>query len=127
MTHTYVCPSPAENPKPAASAAGAMRELLATIKAAEAAPGYTPRARGLPPIVDRIYAAGMRSERGAPPLIEHGFPLHAHVPMLLHVDAARLKALKDYYGESIAFYFEFMVFCATKPTHSPPAHRIRLY
>ena len=39
--------------------------------------------------------------------------------MLLHVDAARLKALKDYYGESIAFYFEFMVFCATKPTHSP--------
>ena len=64
-----------ENPKAAASAAGAMRELLATIKAAEAAPGYTPRARGLPPIVDRIYAAGMRSERGAPPLIEHGFPV----------------------------------------------------
>ena len=117
----------AENPKgaAAASAAGAMRELLATIKAAEAAPGYTPRARGLPPIVDRIYAAGMRSERGAPPLIEHGFPLHAHVPMLLHVDAARLKALKDYYGESIAFYFEFMVFCATElPTHS--LLRIRL-
>ena len=44
--------------------------------------------------------------------------------MLLHVDAARLKALKDYYGESIAFYFEFMVFCATKPTHT--LLRIRL-
>ena len=101
-----------------------VRTLLATIKAAVVAPGHI-----YPPIGpaklqltvdDGIYEMATRTvthHRGpggaaqeAPPLLEHGFPLHGHVPMLLAVDRKRLTALKEYYGERIAYYFEFVHF-----------------
>ena len=97
------------------------RVLLTAIKAAVVAPGHVyPRigpGKLQLTVDDRIHAMATRTmattgadAKEAPALVEHGFPLHGDVPMLLSVDRQRLLALKSYYGEQIAYYFEFVFF-----------------
>lgn len=102
-----------------------LRQLLREIKAADVAPGqvFQPIGPGKVQLAvgDRIYTIVSRSSSShsldltgaAPetlPLVEHEFPLHGRMPILLAVDRGRLTSLKDYYGEQVAYYFEFVYF-----------------
>lgn len=102
-----------------------LRHLQVEIKAAVVSPGHVyqpigPRKLQLT-VGDAIYAIAARGGRhpsldlaGAAqetlPFFVHEFPLHGRMPILLSVDRTRLDSLKDYYGEQIAYYFEFVNF-----------------
>lgn len=102
-----------------------VRHLLADIKAAVVAPGhiYPPIGPGVLQLtvgdaIHTVASHGGRSNRldlsgsarETPPVFVHEFTLHGKMPIVLAVDRGRLESLKNYYGERVAYYFEFVYF-----------------